>query len=190
MTNASFVVTGGEVLKGLAGRPLWWRVVWDLVYGWSIYDTKGGRNGDFETWVPAILRELDKQGVRSRHGRLPCDKSVRRVLDFFRDMKWLAGDSKINRARRKIVGVVRLTLSALLTGIKRECPSPVSKWPNRRATGQKQGPAGPVSRSSVQGFQDGSSFFKRTSVDNPALAAWRKHGGPMPMEALQAMYGR
>ena len=188
MTSASFVVLPYEVQQGLAGHPAWWQFVYQVVCGWSIHDTKGGRNGDFETWVPAILRELDKLGVRTRQKTLPCDKSVRRVLKCFRDWGWFGGDGKVNRARRCIVGVVRLTLSALLGGQKRECPSGVSKWSNRRATGQRQGPAGPVSKSSVQGFQEGSSFFKTEPVDNSALAAWRRHGGPIPREAVQALY--
>ena len=190
MTNAGFIVLPNEVRQGLAGHPGWWGYVYQLVCGWSIHDTKSGRNGDFETWVPAILRELDKLGARTRQGTLPCDKSVRRVLYRFRAWGWLGGDGKVNRARRCIVGVVRLTLSALLSGKKRECPSSVSKWINRRATGEKPGPAGRVSKSSVQGFQAGNSFFREAPVDNPALAAWRKQGGPMTREALLAMYGR
>jgi hypothetical protein len=183
-------VIPNEVRQGLAARPVWWRVVYELVAGWSIHDTKGGRNGDFQTYVPAILRELEKLGVRTRQGTLPCDKSVRRALGHFREWGWLTGDGAVNMARRCILGTVRLTLSALLSGKKRECPGPVSRWINRRAIGQKQGPAGPVSRSSVQGFQAGSSFFKETPVDNSALAAWRKQGGPVTPEVLQAMYGR
>jgi hypothetical protein len=190
MTNAGFVVIPNEVRQGLAGHPAWWMFVYQMVAGWSIHDTKSGRNGDFETWVPAIVRELEKLGVRTRQGTVPCDKSVRRVLWKFREWGWHGGDGAVNRARRCIVGLVRLTLSTLLGGQKRECPGSVSKWPNRRATGQRQGPPGPVSKSSVQGFQAGSSFFKDTPVDNSARAAWLQQGGPITPEALRAMYGR
>lgn len=188
MTNAGFLVIADVVRNGLAGRPPWWLVVYQIVCGWQQYEAD--RRGEVQTWVPAILRELEKLGVRTRQGTLPCDKSVRRALEHLRAMKWLAGDGKVNRARRCIQVTVQLTLSALLTGKKRECPSGVSKWFNRRSTGLKPVLAGPVSKSSVQGFQDGSSFFKETPVDNSALAAWRKQGGPVTPEILQAMYGR
>ena len=190
MTNAGFVVIPNEVRQGLAGHPGWWCFVWQVVAGWSIHDTKSGRNGDFQTWVPAIVRELDRLGLRTREGTVPGDKSVRRVLGFFRRMGWLTGDGAVNMARRCILGTVRLTLSALLGGQKRECPGPVSRWNNRRATGEKPGPAGPVSRSSVQGFQAGNSFFKDTAVDNSALAEWCKQPRPLTVETLRAMYGR